>query len=229
MGTIQAHNDSLRTADAGTGASAGDEMLGLTTWAQAFGAMNSQGRRDGVDGYDSRSLGLYRRSRYRRSDGSAPGTILAPAFSHVDDTGSRDGSGQRINSTIASILWQLQRRTLVCRQQPQLWLARHHSTRLIAVPGTAIQVANASFTARQIEAKTEVGAPLPLGTSLGLATVTPLVSLDYAHFHQPGYSESGAAADLTMSSMDTDSIRTGLAARPHCPSTPRTAGRSNRR
>ena len=210
LGTIQAHNDSLRTADAVTGASAGDEMLGLTTWAQAFGAMNSQGSRDGVDGYDSRSWGFAAGADTAVLANLRLGLSLAQAFSHVDDTGSRDGSGLRINSTIASLYGNYGADHWYADSSLSYGWHATDSTRLIAVPGTAIQVANASFTAHQIEAKTEVGAPLSLGTSLGLATMTPLVSLDYAHFHQPGYTESGAAADLTMSSMDTDSIRTGL-------------------
>lgn len=210
LSTVQAHNDAMRADANQTGSAAGDTPLGLSVWGQAFGGVASQGQKDGVDGFDSRGWGFAGGADTAVLDHLRLGLSLAQAFTHVDDSGSRTGSGERIKSTIA---------TLYSAYDMGSWYADSslsygwHSTdsaRLIDIPGAAQQIATASFTAQQVEVKTEVGMPLPLNTALGTMTATPLASLSYAHFHQPGYTESGSSADLSVSSLDTDSVRSGL-------------------
>lgn len=207
LGTIQVRTEAVRTsASDQTGVSSGETAMGLGTWAQGFGSHATQDRREGVDGYGANTYGLAIGADTLVFDSLRAGASLAYARTNVADTGARDGSGQKISSYIATLYgtytaprWYV---------DGTLTYGRHDydSTRLISIVGASTEVAKASFSGQQYGAKTEFGYPIALGD----ATVTPIASLAYNRLNQDGYTETGAAAALTVGSSSTDSIRSGL-------------------
>lgn len=211
LGTIQARTDSVRAAaadmDGGTGISSGESLKGLGVWAQGFGSAATQDRRQDVDGYSADTFGLAFGADARVLDPVRVGLSFAYARTNVDDTGSRDGSGQKINSYIGSLYGTYTANSWYV--DGALTYGRHDydATRVVNFTGATPQVAKASFAGQQYGAKAEFGYPL----SVGPAVVTPLASLAYNRLNQDGYTETGAAgANLTVGSSATDSVRSGL-------------------
>lgn len=208
LGTIQVRADAVRTAsgETGTGISSGETLKGLGVWGQGFGSYATQDRRQDVDGYNAATYGLAFGADARVLDPLRVGLSLAYARTNVDDTGSRDGSGQKIGSYIGSLYSTYTAKSWYVDSALTFGWHDYDSTRVISITGAATQVAKASFAGQQYGAKAEFGYPLPFGS----AVVTPLASLAYNRLHQDGYTETGAAAALTVAGSDTDSIRSGL-------------------
>lgn len=208
LGTIQIRADAVRTAssETGTGISSGETLNGLGVWGQGFGSYATQDRRQDVDGYNAATYGLAFGADARVLDPLRVGLSLAYARTNVDDTGSRDGSGQKINSYIGSLYSTYTAKSWYVDSALTFGWHDYDSTRVISITGAATQVAKASFAGQQYGAKAEFGYPLAFGNAL----VTPLASLAYNRLHQDGYTETGAAAALTVAGSDTDSIRSGL-------------------
>jgi outer membrane autotransporter protein len=208
LGTIQIRSDGVRTAAADqTGISSGETLRGLGVWGQGFGSYASQDRRQDVDGYTAGTYGLAFGADARVLDAVRVGVSFAYARTNVDDTGSRDGSGQKINSYIGSLYGTYTANSWYV--DGALTYGRHDydATRVVNFTGATPQVAKASFAGQQYGAKAEFGYPL----SVGPAVVTPLASLAYNRLNQDGYTETGAAgANLTVGSSATDSVRSGL-------------------
>ncbi len=208
LGTIQIRSDGVRTAAADqTGISSGETLRGLGVWGQGFGSYASQDRRQDVDGYTAGTYGLAFGADARVLDAVRVGASFAYARTNVDDTGSRDGSGQKINSYIGSLYGTYTANSWYV--DGALTYGRHDydATRVVNFTGAPQQVAKASFAGQQYGAKAEFGYPL----SVGPAVVTPLVSIAYNRLNQDGYTETGAAgANLTVGSSSADSVRSGL-------------------
>lgn len=207
LGTIQVRTEAVRTSAAEqTGVSSGETLMGLGTWAQGFGSHATQDRREGVDGYGANTYGLAIGADTLVFDSLRAGASLAYARTNVADTGARDGSGQKISSYIATLYGTYTApRWYVDGTLTYGW-HDYDSTRLISIAGAATEVAKASFSGQQYGAKTEFGYPIALGNT----TVTPIASLAYNRLNQDGYTETGAAAALSVGSSSTDSIRSGL-------------------
>jgi outer membrane autotransporter protein len=214
LGTIQVRTDSVRAAAAdtgtGTGISSGEALRGLGVWGQGFGSAATQDRRQDVDGYSADTYGLAFGVDARVLDPVRVGVSFAYARTNVSDSGSRDGSGQKINSYIGSIYGTYTANSWYVDGALTYGHHDYDSTRVVNFTGAPVQVAKASFGGEQYGAKAEFGYPL----SVGPAVVTPLASLAYNRLNQDGYTETGAAgANLTVGSSSTDSVRSGLGAK----------------
>jgi outer membrane autotransporter protein len=208
---ITVHNDNVRTAQAGgTGLSAGESGAGLGLWGQSFGTTADQGTRKGIDGYASNTMGFALGGDAEVFEQTRLGAAIAYAKTNVGDKASRDGSGEKVNSYIASVYGSY---------TGEPWYvdgtlnAGHHdydSTRLVAIPGAATEIAKGSFSAFQYGAKAEAGYPIPVDSY----KVTPLASLAYSHLGQQSYTETQAVgADLAVARLGSESLRSGIGAK----------------
>jgi outer membrane autotransporter protein len=208
LGTIQTRADNVRTAAADeSGVASGEVLRGIGSWAQMFGNYADQGTRKGVEGYTAGTWGLAAGADTKVFDRARAGFSLAYARTSVDDSGSRKGSGEDINSYIGTLYGTYTRPKWYVDGTLTYGWHDFAGTRLVNFNGAPGEIAKGSFSGQQYGAKTEFGYPLQVRS----ATLTPLASLEYAHFHQDGYSESGAGGgDLIVGSSDTNSLRTGL-------------------
>jgi outer membrane autotransporter protein len=208
---ITVHNDNIRTAEAGgTGVSAGEAGNGLGLWGQTFGTTADQGTRKGVDGYASNTMGFALGGDAEVLEQTRIGAAIAYAKTHVGDKGTRDGSGEKVDSYLGS---------LYGTYTGEPWYvdgtltAGHHdydSTRLVAIGNAPTEIAKGSFSAFQYGAKVEAGYPVPVDSY----KVTPLASLAYTHLGQQGYTETQAlGADLAVARLATESLRSGIGAK----------------
>ncbi|MCW2248245.1 outer membrane autotransporter protein [Azospirillum fermentarium] len=209
--TVQVRSDAVRTAMAGeTGVATGDAPLTVGVWGQIFGSTATQGRRNGVDGYGSDTYGVAFGADGMVTDEVLTGVSLAYARTGVDAAGARTGSGQDIDSWIASLYGTYSAPSWYVDGALTLGWHAYDSTRVVNFAGIQPQTARASYNGFQYGAKAEVGVPLAVGG----ATVTPLASLAFSRLRQDGYSETGApGANLSVEGTSTNSLRSGLGAK----------------
>lgn len=209
--TVQVRSDAVRTAMAGeTGIATGDAPLTVGVWGQAFGSTATQGRRNGVDGYGSNTYGVAFGADGMVTDAVLTGVSLAYARTGVDDSGARTGSGQDIDSWIASLYGTYSAPSWYVDGALTLGWHAYDSTRVVNFAGIQPQTARASYNGFQYGAKAEVGVPLAVGG----ATVTPLASLAFSRLRQDGYTETGApGANLAVEGTSTNSLKSGLGAK----------------
>ncbi|CAA7627304.1 Outer membrane autotransporter barrel domain-containing protein (fragment) [Candidatus Terasakiella magnetica] len=213
INTISIRTDSVRAASAdtngGTGVSSGESLRGLGVWTQGFGSSATQDKRLGVDGYSADTYGLAFGADVKVMEPVRVGVSFAYARTNVADSGSRDGSGQNINSYIGSLYGTYTANRWYVDGAVTYGKHDYSGTRVIAITGAATQTAKSSYSGEQYGAKAELGVPFPVGP----ATVTPLLSLAYNHLNQDAYTETNAAAALSVGSSSTDSIKSGLGAK----------------
>lgn len=211
VNTISVRTDSVRAASAetggGTGVSSGEMLRGLGVWGQAFGSTATQDRRLGVDGYSADTYGIAFGADAKVLDPLRLGLSFAYARTGVDDAGSREGSGQTINSYIGSLYGTYTANRWYVDGALTYGHHTYDGTRVINITGAARQTAKSSYGGNQYGAKAELGVPFAVGSGV---TVTPLVGIAYNHLRQDGYTEKDAAAALTVGSSNTDSIKSSL-------------------
>jgi outer membrane autotransporter protein len=208
LGTVQTRVDGVRTAAAEqSGVASGELPRGLGTWAQVFGDYADQGAKDGVDGYTAGTWGLAAGADAGVLDDLRVGLSFAYARTDVNDSGSRSGSGETVNSYIATLYGSYVAPKWYVDGTLSYGWHDFDGTRLVNFTGAPPEIAKGSFSGQQYGAKAEFGYPLQIRA----VTATPLASLQYSHFHQDGYTETGAGSgDLAVGSSDSDSIRSGL-------------------
>lgn len=209
--TVQVRSDAVRTAMAGeTGIATGDAPMTMGVWGQGFGSTATQGRRNGVDGYGSNTYGVAFGADGMVTDAVLTGVSLAYARTAVDDSGARTGSGQDIDSWIASLYGTYSAPSWYVDGALTLGWHSYDSKRVVDFTGVQPQTARASYNGFQYGAKAEVGVPLAVGD----ATVTPLASLAFSRLRQDGYTETGApGANLAVEGTSTNSLKSGLGAK----------------
>lgn len=209
--TVQVRSDAVRTAMASeTGIATGDAPLTMGVWGQGFGSTATQGRRNGVDGYGSNTYGVAFGADGMVTDAVLTGVSLAYARTGVDDSGARTGSGQDIDSWIASLYGTYSAPSWYVDGALTLGWHSYDSKRVVNFTGVQPQTARASYNGFQYGAKAEVGVPLAVGD----ATVTPLASLAFSRLRQDGYTETGApGANLAVEGTSTNSLKSGLGAK----------------
>ncbi|GAB3447723.1 hypothetical protein GCM10027396_19970 [Insolitispirillum peregrinum] len=209
LSTIQVRTDAVRVASSGTGISSGETLKGLGVWGQGFGSTARQGERNSIAGYDADTYGLAFGADFKVIAPVRVGLSFAYANTGVDSTGDRTGSGQDIDSYIASLYGTYSGNGWYADGALTYGLHKYDATRHVAITGAPSQTLKASYDGQQIGARAEAGVPL----ALGQAVVTPLVSLAYNTLKQDSYGESGGSAALQVGSSSTDSIRSGLGAK----------------
>ncbi|MBF0392346.1 MAG: autotransporter outer membrane beta-barrel domain-containing protein [Alphaproteobacteria bacterium] len=211
LSTIRARSDAVRVmaSKARTGVSSGETVKGLGVWGQGFGSTAAQDERDDVSGYDADTHGLAFGADFKLADPLRVGLSFAYAKTDVESTGDRSGSGQDIDSYIASLYGIYSGKGWYVDGGLTYGVHKYDATRHVDIAGAAAQSLNASYDGQQLGAKIEAGIPLDIGP----AVVTPLASLAYNNLKQDGYSETGGAAALDVGSSSTDSIRSGLGAK----------------
>lgn len=210
VSTIQTRTDSFRAAAAArgeTGVATGEAAAGLEFWGQGFGAVAEQGRRKGLDGYESQTRGLAFGADAAVADSLRVGLSLAYAKTDVDDSGARTGSGQEVDSYIVGLYASYNAPGWYVDGALTYGHHKYDSKRVVDFAGAPAQTARASYDGRQYGVRAEVGAPL----ALGAAVVTPFASLAYNHLKQDGYTETGApGAALSVNGSSGNSVRSGL-------------------
>ncbi|GAB3447726.1 autotransporter outer membrane beta-barrel domain-containing protein [Insolitispirillum peregrinum] len=209
LSTIQVRTDAVRVASSGTGISSGETLKGLGVWGQGFGSTARQGERNDVSGYDADTYGLAFGADFKVIDPVRVGLSFAYANTGVDSTGDRTGSGQDIDSYIASLYGTYSGNGWYADGALTYGIHKYDATRHVAIAGAASQTLKASYDGQQVGARVEAGVPL----AVGQAVVTPLASLAYNTLKQDSYGETGGSAALQVGSSSTDSIRSGLGAK----------------
>jgi outer membrane autotransporter protein len=206
--TITLRNDTIRTSQSGeTGMSAGDALEEAGVWAQSFGSTTSQGVFRGIDGYRSNTAGFALGGDTKVLDAARAGVALAYARTYVGDKGTRSGSGERVDSYIASLYSTYTGSPWYVDTSVTAGWHDYDSTRLVSVTNAPTEVAKGRFSAFQYGAKAEFGYPVPVGRLV----VTPLASLTYNHLAQNNYTETNAPASaLHVDGVDADSLRSSL-------------------
>ncbi|WP_068433655.1 autotransporter domain-containing protein [Magnetospirillum sp. XM-1] len=211
VNTISVRTDSVRAASAetggGTGVSSGEMLRGLGVWTQAFGSVANQDRRLGGDGYTADTYGVAFGADAKVAEPLRLGLSFAYARTGVDDAGSREGSGQTINSYIGSLYGTYTANRWYVDGALTYGHHTYDGIRVINVTGAARQTAKSSYGGNQYGAKAELGVPFAVGAGI---TLTPLAGIAYNHLRQDGYTEKDAAAALTVGSSNTDSIKSSL-------------------
>jgi outer membrane autotransporter protein len=206
LGAISSHNDQIRLATGESeGLSSGETLNGMGFWAQGFGSIESQGTINGTDGYDANTAGIaFGGDRIIPDTNFRLGASVAYSHTNVSDNGSLSGSGLKVNSYIGTLYGSYQGKPWYVDMDASFGEQFFDSSRYI---GFVSQAANGSYDAQQYGLSTESGYPLPIASKTFL---TPFVDLAYKYMTQGAYTETGSAANLSVNSSDTYSLRTGL-------------------
>lgn len=205
---ITLRNDTIRAAGGlpPVGDGPNSYPRGLDLWGQTFYTNATQGQREGVDGFRANTAGIAIGADTQVADAVRLGVSLAFASTVVDDSGTRAGSGEDVDSFLGSIYasysgdpWYLDAALVGGVHQ-------YETTRLVDIGGIR-ELANGRFSGKQTGVKLEGGYPVDLGK----LTLTPLASLAYNHLSFGDYTENGApGANLRVRGDSLDSLRSGL-------------------
>ena len=196
-----------------TGVSSGERAHGVDFWSRGFGKMESEGIRDGVDGYTATVGGA-------AFGGDMPvkflpqaraGVSFAYANSSANETGNREGSGLLVNSYIGTLYGTYRGDPWYVDTSLTFGYHNYKSTRMVDSLGLGTQVATANFSGQQYGAHTEFGYPLQVAPR---TLVTPFATVTYNYLTEDAYQESGATGiNLAVASARSHSLRSGLGAK----------------
>lgn len=207
VNAVGARTSDMRVAQASggqTGIAAGESLKGFGVWAQGIGFTGSQGTRRGQDGFDADTLGMAVGGDVRVADPLRVGVAFSYSKTNVDSTDNSAGSGMDVNSYQGTLYASYTGAPWYVDGMLIYGVHKYDNTRAITALG---QTATADYEGQQYTAQVAGGYPLAFGNTV----VTPNVSLAYSRLNQDGYTESGAgAANLTVDSQQTDSVRSGL-------------------
>jgi outer membrane autotransporter protein len=211
VGTVIARNDNVRFAqNSKRGVSSGEALAGYGFWAQGFGMTGKQNAFDNVDGYSSKTFGTAFGGDTRVLKKVRVGASMAFANTHVNDSGSREGSTQKINSYIGSLYGSYLGGPWFVDANAIFGIQTNKSARLVNFADGTSETANGSFNSNQYGFDLGVGYPIPVASRTFL---TPVASILYTHLNQDAYTETGApVVDLSVNANSTDSFvsATGL-------------------
>ena len=202
---ISTHLDNF---NGGSGVSSGETLKGVNSWMQGFGAFSDQGKVSGVDGFSASSYGATFGADKEVRDSFRLGAAFTYANTNVDDSGTRAGSGEKIDSYIGNIYGTYKASSWYIDGLLTVGDHEYDSTRLVTFVGPT--VAKGSFSSQQFGAKAEMGYPI----AVSRYTITPLAALAFDTLHQDGYTETGAGgANLVVDDSSVRSYRGTLGAK----------------
>ena len=192
-------------------------MLGVSTvpaaartgiWGQGFGASADQKAHDVSEGYKSRTAGFAIGADTPLDDDTVVGFAGSFARTFVDGRGTQDADRSTIDSYQFTAYGTQSFGNAFIEASLSGGMNHYDSRRTIAYLD---RIASADYSGWQGLAKVTGGHNFPVGDDM---TVTPLVSLQYAHAHLDNYSETGAgAASLNVDSQDYDTLTPALGVR----------------
>lgn len=201
VGLTETRLAALESGEAVTGMAAGNMSRGMRVWAQAFGQMADQDQRDGIDGYESETVGgAVGLDTENLSDISVLGVALSYANTDVDSDNANNTQTD-VDSYGITLYGDhdLGNQAVLSGQ-----IGYAHNTidqTRYDVGGVSGLNATADYDSDQFGVKAKVARSY--ATDGGM-TVTPNLSAAYTHLSVDEYTESGAGgANL---SVDSDSL-----------------------
>lgn len=186
---------SLRSGTAETGMAAGNMGQGLHWWAQGFGQMANQDRRDGVDGYDADTWGV---AVGIDSENIADNGTIGVAFSYGDtevDSDNATRTRTNVDSYQLTLYGSYDMTEAMYLDGMVAYAWNDVDTTRTNVGGVAGLVANGDYDADQFTARVEVGRDYQHGNT----TWTPNALAHWTHYSPDSYTETGAGgANLTV-------------------------------
>ncbi|WP_146002832.1 autotransporter domain-containing protein [Telmatospirillum siberiense] len=207
---IEQHQLLLSDSGAEAGRAAGSDGGQKALWGQVLGGTAT---RDG--GYASTSYGVLLGGDLTLGENGTGG--LAASWLRSNAKGKGDGSGNRTTADSYQLAaygaWRPQGGAAFLTGLAAVGQNQFDQKRAIDFLG---QTAKASYDGQHYQAKLGAGYDVALRNVplVGLATATPLASLQYVRSELSGYSESGAGvADLTVKSKGFDSVESEFGGR----------------
>ncbi|MGQ0457603.1 MAG: autotransporter outer membrane beta-barrel domain-containing protein [Hyphomicrobium sp.] len=187
-------------------------------WAQAFGAILDQDRRDHVDGYDADLYGGLVGYDNLLSPTARIGVAIGYGNASIDGSGDTSRNATDIDSYLVELYgavkgegWYVSGRT------GYAWHS-YDTLRVVDVPISDRAVGD--YDGQQFNAAIELGAPNRVNGFI----VTPVASLTYSYLEQDAYTEtSGLGIALAISEQRTHSLVSGLGVKALAPLSPNAA------
>ncbi len=193
-----------------TGMVAGELNNGVSIWAQGFGQMADQDRRDGIDGYDADTYGLAAgMDTANMLDKATVGVALSYATTDVDSDNANNTESD-VDSYQVSLYgdYDVAPQTYVSGTLGFAWNDIDQTR--FNVGGVSGLNANADYDSNQYIAYVETGREFEVSKS---GTLTPHILAHYQHIDIDNYGEDGAGgANLTVNSEDLDIFELGVGA-----------------
>jgi len=189
------------------GIATGPAMARAGVWTQAFGSTGDQGAIGDSQGYKSRTGGFALGGDLPLDRDTVVGFAGSFARSYVDGRGLQDQDRTRVDSYQFTAYGSRAFGDSFVEGIASVGANRYESKRVI---GVLNRTASADYQGWQTLAKVTGGHTFPLDS----VTVTPLVSVQYAHAHLGAYTETGAGSvSLAVDGQDYDTLTPGLGAR----------------
>jgi len=214
LNVINSHSDSMRLAKTNgeSGIATGETSLHSAVWAETFGGQTRQSERDYVAGYSASYGGILIGADTQFSTPWHVGGIFSYTNTSASDTGDNTGSSIGINSyglmgygSYTGKQWYLNLIGGGFQNQ-------YSTTRNIEITNFT-GVANGEHNGMQYLLSGQVGRPFDIGSFLPEAKLTPIAGLTYNYLTQDGYTETGSAAALSVSSSNLTSVKSELGAK----------------
>ena len=209
---IFSHLTLARLEPGQTGLAAGDAVgRGFTFWGQPFGAVTSQGARDGFDGYDAGTYGITLGADTLVTPQFRAGVALTLSNTNLSYNGSLSGNTGEVFTGELGLYgtYYLPDNFFI---DGLLAFAYNHYNQKNLISALNLNM-NSDYGGWQFSAKFGGGYDYKLP---GGAVVTPYVSLQQFHINYGSYTTSGGAAfdlDQHVNGMSTDLVQTRLGVR----------------
>ncbi len=198
----------LRDGSAETGMVAGDMAQGLKAWGQVFGKKANMDQRDGIDGFDAKTLGFaVGLDTSNISDNATVGLAFSYGNTNVDSENATK-TDTEVDSYQLTVYGDvdIDNRTFVTGYAAYAWNDIDQTR--YNVGGVSGLNANSDTDSDQFAIGAAIGRDY--NTRQGFV-VTPSLSVDYTNISTDGYTETGAGgANLTVDTEDFDVLKMGI-------------------
>jgi uncharacterized protein YhjY with autotransporter beta-barrel domain len=184
-----------------------DSGLGLKEWQQVFGQTSQQGRRDGIDGYNSHTVG----GAFGADTGKVfENETMGIAFSYADtqvNSENVNNAKSDIDSYQATLYGDHKLGKDGYLSGMAAYALNNNNTERFNVGGVPNLTARGDFASNQIALRTEIGRHINFGNY----TLTPNATLNWMHYTSDDYTETGAGgANLNVKTKSLDSLESGI-------------------
>ncbi|WP_170959035.1 autotransporter outer membrane beta-barrel domain-containing protein [Magnetospirillum sp. 15-1] len=208
--TIGNRSDAVRqAANGGTGINSGETLRGMGVWAEGFGGVGDQGKRQDIDGYSIATGGLAGGVDFAVTPATRVGVAFGYARSAVDGKGNNRQDRTSIDSYQGSLYATYTGSPWYVNGSASVGLHQYNATRYQSFTGFSDR-ATSDHNGYQYTAAIDGGYPIAVAG----AVLTPVVGAQYSYLTQDGYTESSSnGAGLRVNSQDHNSYRSMLGAK----------------
>jgi len=188
------------------GVNAGDMATERNAWIALSGDHGRQGFRNSQSGFEVGSVGVAMGADKILANDGILGAALAVADADVKHKDTRAGDKTGVRSYQAYVYGSTRKGGWTIDGMAGLGLHQIENRR-----NTITGTAHGDYDAKQVALQVNAGYDMPVGRD---ATFTPIISADYLHLAEDGYTETGAGgSNLTVDDNNIDQFTTGLGAR----------------